>query len=220
METRRHSEEFLRKMASYHFKDHKSETCFKLNSSVSEITIDEFKKRGCKVSVEPGTRHFVIESDVPFKNLVTTDEWKIDPNTFLAILPFILAVFSFWGLMVISRTTAPVLAVFLAIIALWITGCNTTRKGIKVMSIWLLLIFGAIGSIANPGEMSGYRIGAIARDGWRSSSTSSGTASHHRGVKKWIYSSEDFGIMDHIGWYTCFIFIPLMAVRSVKKSMK
>jgi hypothetical protein len=83
MATQRHSEEFQRKMASRHFRDHKSKTCFKLNSSVSEITIDEFKKRGCKVSVESGTRHFVIESDVPFKNLVTKDEWKKERNAFL-----------------------------------------------------------------------------------------------------------------------------------------
>jgi hypothetical protein len=220
MATNRHSEEFLRGMASHHFLNHKSETCFKLNSSVSEITIDEFRKRGCKVSIECGTRHYVIESDVPFKNLVTKKEFKVDRSMLSGSLSFIATILFFWGLMVISRTTTLAFLVFLAIIALWIVGCHATRKWIKVMSISLLLIFGLIGTIINPGEMRGDRIGAIARDGWRSSSTSSGTSSHHGGVKKWLYSSENFGIMEHIGWYTCFIFVPLMAVRSVRNSTK
>lgn len=35
-----------------------------------------------------------------------------------------------------------------------------------------------------------YRVGAICRDGWRSSSTGRGTCSHHGGVKEWIMKEE------------------------------
>jgi hypothetical protein len=34
---------------------------------------------------------------------------------------------------------------------------------------------------------AGFRIGAVCRDGWRSTSTATGTCSHHRGVSYWIY---------------------------------
>lgn len=37
-----------------------------------------------------------------------------------------------------------------------------------------------------PGPSSGYRSGAICRDGWRSSATGRGACSHHGGVAYWI----------------------------------
>lgn len=37
-----------------------------------------------------------------------------------------------------------------------------------------------------PGTSSGYRSGAICRDGWRSSATGRGACSHHGGVAYWI----------------------------------
>lgn len=36
----------------------------------------------------------------------------------------------------------------------------------------------------------GTRIGAVCRDGWQSSSTGSGTCSHHGGVEYWIYAED------------------------------
>lgn len=37
------------------------------------------------------------------------------------------------------------------------------------------------------GSSSGYRTGAICRDGWRSSATGRGACSHHGGVAYWLY---------------------------------
>jgi hypothetical protein len=39
----------------------------------------------------------------------------------------------------------------------------------------------------NNNRNSGYRTGAICRDGWRSYSTGRGTCSHHGGVSYWLY---------------------------------
>lgn len=35
-----------------------------------------------------------------------------------------------------------------------------------------------------------YRVGAICRDGWRSSATGRGACSNHSGVKRWLYKEK------------------------------
>jgi hypothetical protein len=58
--------------------------------------------------------------------------------------------------------------------------------------IWIVILIVAtlaIGWFVNTGGGSyspGQRTGAVCRDGWRSSSTGSGTCSHHGGVDYWI----------------------------------
>ena len=42
-------------------------------------------------------------------------------------------------------------------------------------------------TIVPPSRSSGGRVGAICRDGWRSSATGRGACSHHGGVAQWLY---------------------------------
>lgn len=72
------------------------------------------------------------------------------------------------------------------------------EKKYKYLITIATFLFGAfiIGMSASTSEINvtttnhGYRVGAVCYDGWRSSSTGSGTCSSHGGVKYWIYSGS------------------------------
>ena len=75
----------------------------------------------------------------------------------------------------------------------------------------------------NPGSL-GYRVGAICEDGWRSSSTGSGTCSWHGGVDHWIYRGgtsssleEHLLIADTYGWLLLILAIDGVVFYSKKK---
>jgi hypothetical protein len=78
----------------------------------------------------------------------------------------------------------------------------------------------------SPGSL-GYRIGAICEDGWRSSSTGSGTCSWHGGVDHWIYRGgtastleEHLLIADIYGWLILFSVIDVVIIYSIKQLNK
>lgn len=51
----------------------------------------------------------------------------------------------------------------------------------RIITIWAILTGFLVA------DCSGKRVGAVCEDGWRSSSTGSGTCSHHGGVDYWVY---------------------------------
>ena len=78
----------------------------------------------------------------------------------------------------------------------------------------------------NPGTL-GYRVGAICEDGWRSSSTGSGTCSWHGGVDHWIYRGgtsstleDHLLIVDTYGWLIVFSAIDVVIFYSIKQLNK
>lgn len=76
-----HSDEFQREMALHYLKAHKRDTEFR--AGLSQPTIDELKKRGCDVVLEPAHGIYTVSSPIPFGRLVTPAEWKKERSELL-----------------------------------------------------------------------------------------------------------------------------------------
>lgn len=58
----------------------------------------------------------------------------------------------------------------------------------KIIIFYLLLLITL--SLQSCGSHKGKRVGAICKDGWRSSATGSGACSGHGGVDHWLYEGD------------------------------
>lgn len=70
-------------------------------------------------------------------------------------------------------------------------------------------------------EVTGPRIGAIAMDGWRSDATGRGAASHHGGVRHWIYKKTRRPLTwyEHSAWHLAFTATPVLFIWLVLWSL-
>jgi len=94
---------------------------------------------------------------------------------------------------------------------------SVKRKFIVLFTIALFLV---ISIIVTPQTRRGGRSGAIANDGWRSYSTGSGTASHHGGVKKWLYKTVRMDFFDYCYYYLILGIYPSVAIIHISGSIK
>ncbi|PWU16000.1 MAG: hypothetical protein C5B50_14265 [Verrucomicrobia bacterium] len=91
--------------------------------------------------------------------------------------------------------------------------CSSRRwlRAIAIVCSATLGIFAVYSSLKVPRfQPERWRVGAIARDGWVSDSTGRGTASHHGGVKEWLYYSWQRPLTDpEVGaWRFGHVWIP------------
>ena len=67
-------------------------------------------------------------------------------------------------------------------------------KGWGLLTLTIFIFLCWIDSLGNSTgssyKSSGFRVGAICNDGWRSNATGQGACSHHGGVDYWLYSND------------------------------
>ncbi|MCK5851288.1 MAG: hypothetical protein KAH23_10260 [Kiritimatiellae bacterium] len=135
--------------------------------------------------------------------------------TVLSIL--FLSIWSFLRLISISRIGA---VYFLIFIGLWVYGVyfGTVKRKFTILAIIAFAILVSI--LATPQSRRGGVSGAIARDGWISHSTGSGTASHHGGVEKWLYHTVPMDSFDYCYWYLILIIYPGISIVHISSCIK
>jgi hypothetical protein len=99
-------------------------------------------------------------------------------------------------------------------------GCSTWRWVAWSVAIAAAILFtlGIVNSQNVPSsETRRSRVGAIASDGWVSGSTARGAASHHGGVRQWLYEDWQRPLTEHevTAWKSTHIWLPGYAALSL-----
>lgn len=144
--------------------------------------------------------------------------WWVSSYAFEAVMALAFGWSSF------LRVSIGSLVVFACGSALWRRALFGGRKLCGFLSLVAFLGIIVFSLVGKPSELeTRRRIGNIAKDGTYSSATWRGAASHHGGVKRWVYAKVPLGWSDHLAWHFWFTLIPARCavgpVRFLKKNI-